>query len=398
MRSSPHRRPAFLALAAALLAVSSQAISTDSVEARPLSQAAIKSMDAAIADMVAKHKVAGYAVAIAKGDRIEFLKTYGMADIENGAAVTPDTVFRVGSITKQFTAAGILLLADRGKLSIYDPLSKYLPDYPNADKVSLYQILTHTSGLTNYTGLEFFESTKKLEGTTSEMTKALASITPQFEFTPGTARSYTNTGYFLLGAVIEKVSGQDFAEFMRANVFEPLGLKNTAIDSAGDIVLHRAHGYVSTPEAPSGFRNAPYDSLTVAGAAGAARSTIRDMVAWNAALLSGKLLKPATVALMTSPAKLASGRSAGAEWLPKHQPLPRAPYGLGLGLADSKQRPMVGHGGAISGFNAALFTYPDPDFTLVILGNTKSATYQFAPLMVEILLSGASAPPPAESP
>lgn len=361
-------------------------------EAQPVSQTAIKSMDAAVANMVAERKAAGYVVALARGDRIFFLKSYGLADIEKNVAMTPDTVFRVGSITKQFTAAGILLLADLGKISVEDRLSKYLPDYPNADKITIYQLLTHTSGLANFTGVELFRSTMRLEGTTSDMVTALAGISPQFEFNPGEAWSYSNTGYYLLGGVIEKVSGQTYSDYMRTNVFMPLGLKDTAIDDHGEIVPHRASGYVTNADAPTGFRNASWTSLTVAGGAGAARTTIRDLIAWNAALLGGKLLKPETLALMTSPAKLSDGRSASAGWLPKHQPLPHADYGMGVGLGDDKGRAMVGHGGAINGFNAALFTYRDRGVTIAILANTGSATYQFAPRMADIILSGATEP------
>lgn len=354
----------------------------------PVSQAAIKSMDAAVANMVAERKAAGYVVALARGDNIIFLKSYGLADIENNVAMTPDTVFRIGSITKQFTAAGILLLVDQGKVSVDDRLSKYLPDYPNADKVTIYQLLTHTSGLANFTGSELFRSTMRLEGTTSDMITALAAVSPQFEFLPGQAWSYSNTGYYLLGGVIEKASGQTYSDYMRTRVFLPLGLKNTAIDDHGEIVPHRAHGYVTNAEAPSGFRNASWTSLTVAGGAGAARTTIRDLIAWNAALLGGKLLKPDTLKLMTSPAKLSDGRSATLGWLPKHQPLPHADYGMGVGLGDDRGRAMVGHGGAINGFNAALFTYPDRGVTIAILANTGSATYQFAPRVADIVLAG----------
>ncbi len=390
------KRRACVAAALAALAVSSPGFARDAAPA-PISRTVIASMDAAIQEMMTQHKAAGYAVAIARGDRIVFQKGYGLADIENGVAITPDTVFRVGSVTKQFTAVGILALVDQGKLSVNDRLSKYLPDYPNADKITIYQMITHTSGLANYTGQELYRRTSRLEGTTMEMVDALVTVKPQFEFEPGTAWSYSNTGFYLAGAVIEKITGEKFADYMRTRIFEPAGLKHTAIDDGGDIIAHRAHGYASSPDSAAGYRNAAPTSMTVAGGAGAARSTIGDLVAWNAALLGGKILKPETLAMMTAPAKLSDGRPASAGWVAKHQPVPTADYGMGIGLGDDKGRPMIGHGGAISGFNAALFTYPDRNVTIVVLANTGGATYRFAPRIADIVLADAKSGLPAKA-
>lgn len=365
------------------------------VQARPNSDnspaqapAAWPEVDRAVATQLAAHTAPGFAVAIARGGTIVFAKGYGTANLEDGAPVTAQTVFRIGSITKQFTAACILLLAEDGKLAIDDPLAKYLPDFPGADRITLRQMLTHTSGLHNYTTAPDFRTFTQNDRTTAEMVAYIAAQKPEFDFTPGTAYSYSNSGYYLLGAVIEKVSGQSYAAFLKQRVLDPLGLKDTAFDQNADVVPGRAAGYTAKPGTPSGFVNAYYASQSVAGAAGALRSTLADLVRWHNALLGGKLLNPASLAAMTTPGRLSNGRpiSANVVAIPGVPPGPPFEYGFGLRLATELGHAAIGHGGAISGYNALVMSYPDSATTIVLLSNADGAAAKLEPSVAAAVL------------
>lgn len=348
-------------------------------------------VDRVAAEALAAGEAAGFAVAIVEDGRVRLARGYGLADLEQRTPVTADTPFRIGSITKEFTAAAVLLLAERGRLSLDDTLAKFVPDFPRADEVTIRQLLNHTSGIRNYTSVpDFLPTVSPRDYAAADFIKVIAGAEPLYDFAPGTGWSYSNSGYFLLGAVIERASGQSYAEFLDANIFRPLGLNATEPDDMAKIVPGRAEGYDKDPARPGAFRNAGHLSLSVAAAAGAMRSTAGNLARWHEALLGGRVLKPTSLALMTAPGRLIDGRLASvARPAAQTQPGVASDYGLGIATSVRDGRRGVGHGGSINGFNAALQTYPDIRTTVVLLTNTGGGTAKLMPRIVEAVFAAA---------
>lgn len=352
-----------------------------------------QAIDAVAADVLKNQVSAGFVVGVAENGKIRLVRGYGSADLEHNIPVDAKTVFRIGSISKEFTAAAILLLAERGKLAIDDPLAKFFPDFPRGGEVTIRQLLTHTSGLHNYTSApEFMKATAPRDLGTDEMVATILKADPLYDFEPGTSYRYSNSGYFVLGAIIEKLSGQTYAAFLKANILDPLGLNNTRLDDLAEIVPNRASGYEKSKTDPTGFANVAHLSMSVAGAAGAVRSTAADLLAWHAALFGGKLLKPNSLALMQAPGKLKDGRLGSASRTPRPgapaPPGPPSEYGFGLMLGWPSGHRSIGHGGSINGFNAALQSFPDDKLTLVVLTNTDGASAGITPRMIDALFAG----------
>ena len=340
-------------------------------------------VDAVAAKALADKAAAGFAIGVVENGRVRLARGYGLADLENRVPVTDRTVFRIGSVTKEFTAAAVLLLAERGRLSLDDKLAKYLPNFPRANEVTVRQLLNHTSGIRNYTSVpDFMATAAPREMSADAMIAYMVAAAPVYDFAPGTAWSYSNSGYYLLGAIIEKASGQPHAQFIRANLLDPLGLRDTRFDDMAEIVPGRAKGYDKLAAAPSGFGNSGHLSLSVAAAAGAMRSTVSDLARWHEALLGGRVLKPASVALMTAPGRLADGRLASTARPAAYAALPPSDFGFGIASATRDGRRSVGHGGSINGFNANVQTYPDSRTTIVLLTNTGGGTATIMPALV----------------
>jgi CubicO group peptidase (beta-lactamase class C family) len=286
-------------------------------------------------------------VLVARDGSVVLDKAYGMANLELDVPNTPDTKFRLGSITKQFTAAAILLLEERGKLKIDDPVKTYLADAPMAwDRVRVFNLLTHSAGIPNFTSLADY-STIKLSARSAE--SAYTAIKDRaLEFGPGEKFSYSNSGYVVLGAVIEKVSGQSYENFIVENIFKPLGMNDSGYDSNTEIIKRRASGYMRTP---AGYRNAGYIHMSVPHAAGALYSTTRDLLKWQQALFAGKVVSKASLDRMITPFK--DG------------------YALGVVSQTQKGRAVIAHGGGIDGFNTHLAYYPDTKTVIVALSNVN---------------------------
>ena len=275
---------------------------------------------------------------------------YGPADLEWNIPNSPTTKFRLGSITKQFTAASILLLQEQGKLNIDDPISKYMPDAPAAwSKSTIYNVLTHTSGIPSFTGFPDYASTEWKDTTPTELVARFRDKPLDFE--PGTKFNYSNSGYVLLGYLIEKVSGQTYADFLQQNIFTPLGMKDTGIDSNAAILPQRAQGYRRSPR---GIEHDGYISMTIPFSAGALYSTTGDLLKWEQALFGGKVLKPESLARMTTPFK--------------------SDYGFGVFIHTTDGHKVITHGGGIEGFNTSLNYYPDDKLTIIVLGNLTGGT------------------------
>ena len=288
---------------------------------------------------------------------------YGSADLEWSIPNSPSTKFRLGSITKQFTAVSILFLQERGKLNIDDPVSKYMPDAPAAwSKITVYNVLTHTSGIPSFTGFSDYRSTEWKDTNPAELVARFRDKPLDFE--PGTKFNYSNSGYILLGYLIEKISGQKYGDFLQQNIFTPLGMKDTGIDSNAAILPQRAQGYHRSPH---GIEHDGYISMTIPFSAGALYSTTGDLLRWEQGLFGGKVLKPESLTRMTTPFK--------------------SDYGFGVFIRHADGHRLITHGGGIEGFNTSLNYYPDDKLTVIVLGNlTGGAPDQIASYIGKVAL------------
>jgi CubicO group peptidase (beta-lactamase class C family) len=258
-------------------------------------------------------------------------------------------------MTKQFTAVAILMLMEQGRLALNDPLTKFLPDYPAPGRsVTVEHLLTHTSGIQSYTNLPEWRPLLRKDMTVTEII-ALSKDKP-FEFKPGERWSYNNSGYILLGAIIEKVSGMSYEAFVQKNIFDPLGLKDTHYESATRIIPRRIPGYA--PGANNAFLNAEYLSMTQPYAAGSLLSSVDDLASWNEALLSGKLIQRDSLEKAWTPYKLKDGSSS------------RYGYGWGIGTVDGRR--VISHGGGIHGFSSDGILYPEDRLIVIMLTNSTA--------------------------
>ena len=227
-----------------------------------------------------------------------FEKGYGLTDIEHQAAITPESKFRIGSLTKQFTAAAILKLQEEGKLSVTDKLSKYIPDFPRGDEVTLHHLLTHTSGIHNFTQKPGFMQRVTNAIAIEDLIKSFKN--DPYDFDPGTKWLYDNSGYVLLGYIVEKVSGEDYGKFLRENFFQPLGMTNTGVYRTNLALKHEALGYSYEEHK---FQRAVNWDMSWAGGAGALYSTAEDLYRWNEGIFNGKVLSEASLKAAFTPGK-----------------------------------------------------------------------------------------------
>lgn len=264
----------------------------------------------------------GAAVIVVQEGKTILRKGYGMANLELQISIAPEMAFRIGSMTKQFTAAAVLKLVEQGKLSLLDDLTKYLPDFPtHGKKITIEELLTHTSGIKSYTGMDAWPSRMREDWTPQAMIGFFKD--QPLEFEPGTKWRYNNSGYVLLGAIIEKVSGKTYADFLEETIFRPLEMENTHYGSDSPIIRGRVAGYT---RGPKGWQNAPYVSMTQPYAAGGLVSTVDDLARWNAALETDKLLSVESRRRMGAPFQLPDGTSTR--------------YGYGYGI-DERERLLV---------------------------------------------------------
>ncbi|HWX18490.1 MAG TPA: serine hydrolase [Candidatus Binatia bacterium] len=322
----------------------------DTNVARP----ALDAASDAVLNPLFKEDLPGVALLVAQDGKVRFVKGYGFADVEHHIPVTPQTQFRIGSITKQFTAAAILKLQEQGKLSITDKLSKYLPDFPRGDEVTLHHLLTHTSGIHSYTDKPGFLETVTNTTTTAALIKSFQK--DPYDFNPGKKWSYDNSGFLLLGYIVEKVSGQSYGDFLRTSFFTPLGMTNTGVHHKGIALEHEALGY----EYHNGkFSRALDWDMSWAGGAGALYSTVEDLFRWNEAVFNGKVLTEASLKAAFTPVKTEENK---AENSPDG-------YGYGWMLSTLRGTQVIAHGGGLNGFSSMLMRVPAHNFTVVALAN-----------------------------
>ncbi len=245
----------------------------------------------------------GVTVLLAKGGEVIYRKAFGMANLELDVPMHPEMVFEIGSITKQFTAISILMLMEEGKLSLDDEITDYIEDYPcHGHSITIHHLLTHTSGIRSYTSTPEIWEKARLDFKPSEIIDMFKN--EPMDFAPGERFLYNNSGYFLLGYIIEKVSGMEYAEFIEKRIFEFLGMESSFYGSQSIIIPNRAYGYQKKEGI---FHNTDYLSLTTPYAAGAIMSTVDDLLIWNSALHNNKLVSAESLDLAFGNYKLNNG-------------------------------------------------------------------------------------------
>ncbi|MDB5471476.1 MAG: beta-lactamase family protein [Caulobacter sp.] len=292
----------------------------------------------------------GVAVLVARGDTVLFRGARGEADIEAHTPLSPDQVFRIGSVSKQFAAAGVLKLVEDGKVKLDDPLSKYVPGFPNGDKVTVLMLLNHTSGIKSYTGMPgYMEGPIKRDLTTAQMIEVFKD--QPVDFAPGEKWSYNNSGYVLVGAVIEAASGMPWHAYLDKVFFKPLGMTHTGYGADPTFAARQVKGYTM-----DGGKVVPMRTLSMSQphAAGALLSTVDDLLKWNRALHEGRLLKSDSYNRMVTPVGAAV----------------EAKYGFGIIAGQQRGQPALQHSGGIFGFVSQLTYVPGPDITVVVLQNS----------------------------
>ena len=298
----------------------------------------------------------GIAALVVQDNKTCFRAGYGMANVELGVSIRPEMVFRIGSITKQFTSAAILMLMERGKLDVSDPITKFLPDYPTRDhRITIAHLLTHTSGIRSYTDMPESAKVTRNDRTLDEH---IAFFKDQpIDFVPGERWHYNNSGYFLLGAIIEKVSGQTYEAFLQKHIFDKLGMTNTHYDMPNKIIPNRAAGYST---GPNGLENAMFISMTQPYAAGALASSVDDLAKWDAALYGRKILKQATLKHAWTSHILKNGEDTH--------------YGYGWSVERAFDLDTSSHGGGIPGFSTYALRIPAHRLFVAVFANTNEPT------------------------
>ncbi len=293
----------------------------------------------------------GAAALVSKKGQIIYKKAFGMANLELNVPMQPDNVFRIGSISKQFTAVAILQLMEQGKLGLQDDITKFIPDYPtHGHKITIEHLLTHTSGIQSYTGMKEFGTISRLDKKPEEL---IAFFKNQpMEFAPGTKWNYNNSGYFLLGYIIEKVSGKTYPEYVEENIFKPLGMTHSYYGSDSKIIKNRAAAY---GKAAGEFVNAEPLSMTLPYAAGSLQSTVEDLYKWNQAIHAYKLVKKENLDKAFTPYVLANGK--------------KTDYGYGWSLGNIQDSPTIEHGGGIPGFLTMGIYLPNEDVFVAVFSN-----------------------------
>jgi D-alanyl-D-alanine carboxypeptidase len=294
----------------------------------------------------------GVTVIAVKNGEVVFRGAYGMADLEHEIPLKTDMVFRLGSITKQFTAVAIMMLEQEGSLSVSDDITQYLPKYPtNGKTITIEHLLTHTSGIPNYTDIPGWMASKiRNSASVDEMMDGWKDLPLEFE--PGETFTYSNSGYFMLGAIIEAASGVDYETFIESRIFKPLGMKNSYYDRSDRIIPGRVQGYAQVED---GFINAPFLDMSQPYAAGSLASSVEDLALWDASLYTEKLLPREARQRMWTPFRFNNGELSS--------------YAYGWGIGEHNGSPLVQHNGGIFGFSTAGIRMPDQQLYVSVLSN-----------------------------
>ncbi len=344
-------------------------VSKGAASPQPFDAAAVVT---AILDEISSDDAPGVSVLVARDGKVLLSRGFGMADLSHEVPITTTTKFRIGSVTKQFAAVAILKLQEEGKLSVSDKLSKFFPDFPRAEEVTIHHLLTHTSGIKSFTSKPDFMATVTAPATSEQMIDSFKN--DKFDFDPGTKMSYNNSGYFLLGAIIEKASGKSFNDYLRDTFFEPLGMRDTGVHTSTAVLKHEATGYDYGAAKPTKAIN--WD-MSRAGAAGALYSTVEDLMRWNEGIFGGKVLSQKSLKAAFTPIKLDSGED------------PMMPYGYGWIMGDYRGLKTISHGGGLQGWLSFLTRYVDQNMTIVVLHNAMPPVPTLSPNEVSELAADA---------
>jgi len=292
---------------------------------------------------------------IAKDGEVLYRSAFGMANLELGVEMEPEHVFRIGSITKQFTACAILKLAEEGKLNLKDDITKYIEDYPtHAYTITIEHLLTHSSGIKSYTGMvEWTSELMKKDFTPAELVDFFKY--QPMDFAPGEKFRYNNSAYFLLGYIIEIVSGKSYESYLDENFFKPLGMDNSYYGSTSRIIPMRADGYAREGE---GYKNANFLSMTQPYSAGSLLSTVDDLYAWYKAVMNKEVISGASLKKATTSNVLNNGKLSG--------------YGFGWFLGNIQGSTNIFHGGGINGYLTASLFLPEEQLFVAVFSNCTS--------------------------
>jgi CubicO group peptidase (beta-lactamase class C family) len=311
----------------------------------------ITAVDAYVTQHVTKKGFVGLSLAVVRDGQIVLDKCYGQTAL-NGPPAATNTPFAIGSVTKQFTCACVLLLAEDGKLSVRDPVAKYFPNLTRAADITLYELMTHTSGYPDYYPLDFVDRRMQKPIAADDLIRDYA--TGKLDFAPGTRWSYSNTGYTILGRVVEKVSGEPFENFLTHRILKPLGMSH-AVFAPDPTKAGLARGHTSFALGPA--ESAAFEAHGWTNAAGAIYAPAGDLARWDIALMSGRVLKSDSFRLMTTPRQLTNGRMVD--------------YGCGLTISRQDNETVFAHGGAVSGFLAFNTFVPRLKSAVVVLANAE---------------------------
>lgn len=288
-------------------------------------------------------------VLVARNGRVLLAKGYSFANLELDVPNSPETKFRLGSITKQFTAMAFIELDEKGKLKVEDPISKYVPQCPEAwGKITIHHLLTHTSGIPNFTSFPDYVRTMNERSPVSITVERFKN--KPLNFAPGEKFQYSNSGYVLLGYILEKVTGQEYGDYVEQNIFQPLGMRNSGYDSFTAILKHRASGYMRRGGKSA---NALYLDMTIPHAAGGLYSTVEDLYLWDQALYTDKLVSKKSLERIFTPFK--------------------GDYAYGWFVTKRNNRRYIGHGGGINGFSTMIERYPDDKVCVIVLSNMEGS-------------------------
>ena len=359
--------------AAALASTGAGAWGQPAAPAEPAAcEAAYRAIDRSAAATMAQGSP-GMIVAVARPGAPSFVRAYGSADLEQGTPMRRGSVFRMASLTKQFTAAAVLALAEEGRLGLDDRLSRHLPELPQIGDITLRQLLVQTSGIPDYA--EDPEVAKWNAGGRSraEMLEWIGRLARTPQFAPGTRWQYSNSNYVLLGEVIQRASGSSLPDYFARRLFAPAGLRDTAFDVAADIVPARVRGYAKSRGAAAGFVNAQSISYTIPGAAGGLRTTADDLLRWSDALFAGKVISRDSLRTMTMAGRLADGRTTKLGMPVEWQKGLNADYAMGLFVTPIQGGRRIWHTGDIAGFSTWLAYYPERGMTILLAQNSESA-------------------------
>ncbi|MDB4914952.1 MAG: serine hydrolase [Gemmatimonadetes bacterium] len=303
----------------------------------------------------------GLSIAIVRGAQLVFSQGYGKANLETGVPVTAASVFPTYSIIKTFTASAILQLRDAGRLSLDDKLAKFLPGFPHGDEVSVRQLLSHTSGIHDYT--DRARPDERTTFTFEKIIEVMQAQTPLYDADPGTTYHYSNSNFALLGRIVELTSRMPYRAYVRDSVIARAGLSHTDFDVPADVVPGRVSGYWRTSLAGQ-FVNGSFQNPTFGTGASGFHSTALDLAQWLTALFGGKVVSAESLKEMTTPARLSDGRITGGTW---------GSYGLGMEIQSCEGHRAIGHSGATTGFTGDARRYVDDDLEIVVLANSSTA-------------------------